>query len=61
MKNLKTGFGAKNIKKDVWKIYILIFLFYKKLLEIIKKATLQGFFYITYIFNSSVISDKVLS
>lgn len=60
MKNLKTGFGAKNIKKDVWTKYILIFLFYKKSLEIIKKAILQGFFYITYIFSSSVISDNVL-
>lgn len=37
MKNLKTGFGAKNIKKDVWSRYILILLFYKKSLEIIKK------------------------
>lgn len=56
MKNLKTGFGAKKYKKDVWKTYILIFI-----KVIIKKAIFQGFFYITYIFNSSVISDKVLS
>lgn len=59
MKNLKTDFGAKKNIKRMYEKHTSLFLCFTKV--IIKKATLQGFFYITYIFNSSVISDKVLS
>ena len=59
MKNLKTDFGANKYKKGCMKHIHPYFLCFIKV--IIKKAMFQGFFYIIYIFNSSVISDKVLS